>query len=447
MTSEELLEKLKGKDGIEAAEETPAGILITLKSDEPVDIGEDENIERVVQDGTKLELIYRETGKEAAAGFLKLWNAKEKLTFRLVLKKIMDVLAGSLVPLMPMLMAAAMFKTLASVLGPDMLKVLSADSDLYTLLTFVGDAGFYFFPVAVGYTSAKVLGVTPILGLFLGGILIHPTFMDLAVNETPFTVYGFPITPLNYSSTILPIILSVACMKYIELAMKKVVPEALKDVFVPFLTVAIVLPLSLCILAPAGSVIGEALCNGLISLGSRGGIVTVLTIALLGTFWEFIIMSGMHWLFISSIFVVLASAGQEAIITPMCAATAFATGGMAVGMALCTKNAKERSSCISCALAQIIGGVTEPALYGVGFKYRKPFIGLMAGCFAGSLYAGITGVIGYNFIPSAIFLCFLNYVGGTTLNLLHSIISAVIGFVVAAAVTYVIGKGSNEPAV
>ena len=64
----------------------------------------------------------------------------------------------------------------------------------------------------------------------------------------------------------------------------------------------------------------------------------------------------------------------------------------------------------------------------------------MAGCFAGSLYAGITGVIAYNFIPSASFLCFLNYVGGTTVNLLHSIISAVIGFTVAAAVTYMIGK-------
>ena len=204
MTSEELLEKLNGKDGIEEIEETPAGILITLKSEEPVDLKEDETFERVVQNGAKLELIYREDRKEAAEGLLRLWHAKEKLSFKLILKKIMDVLAGSLVPLMPMLMAAAMFKTLASVLGPDMLNVLSADSDLYTLLTFVGDAGFYFFPVAVGYTSAKVLGVTPILGLFLGGILIHPTFMEMAVNGISFSVYGIPITPLNYSRRPVP---------------------------------------------------------------------------------------------------------------------------------------------------------------------------------------------------------------------------------------------------
>ncbi len=443
----EFLDFLGGREGIEGMERTPAGVLIHLKKDDPVKIDKNELFEAAVQDGKDLELIFRQGETEKAKELLRLWNEKEPLTVKSALMKVMDVLAGSLVPLMPMLMAAAMFKTLASVLGPDMLKVLSAESDLYTLFTFVGDAGFYFFPVAVGFTCAKVLGVTPILGMFLGAILLHPTFVELAVKGVPFTVYGIRMTPLNYSSTILPVILSVTAMKYIEQFMKKIVPEALKDVFVPFLTVAVVLPLSLCVLAPAGSVIGEALCNTLISLGSKGGIITVLTIALLGTFWEFIIMAGMHWLFISSIYMVLASAGQEAIITPMCAATAFATGGMAVGMAFCEKDSKSRSSDISCFIAQAVGGVTEPALYGVGMKYKKPFLGLMAGSFAGSLYAGIFGVIGYNFIPSASFLCFLNYVGGTTMNLIHAIISAVIGFAVSAVVTYLVVKGGKHEAV
>ena len=445
MTIKEFWDFLGGREGIAGMERTPAGVLIHLKNEDPVTIENEELLEAAVQAGKELELIFRDG--EKAKELLDLWNAKEKLTVKSVLMKVMDVLSGSLVPLMPMLMAAAMFKTLASVLGPDMLKVLSTDSDLYTLFTFVGDAGFYFFPIAVGFTSAKVLGVTPILGMFLGGILLHPTFMGLAANQVPFSVYGIPVKPLNYASTILPVILSVTAVKYIEQGMKKIVPEALRDVFVPFLTVAIALPLMLCVLAPAGSVIGEALCGTLISLGSKGGIITVLTIALLGTFWEFIIMGGMHWLFISSIYMVLASAGQEAIITPVCAATAFATGGMAIGMAFCEKDSKSRSADISCFIAQAVGGVTEPALYGVGMKYRKPFLGLMAGSFAGSLYAGIFGVIGYNFIPSASFLCFLNYVGGSTMNLIHSIISAVIGFAVSAGVTYMIVKGNKHETV
>ena len=429
---------------IESVAETPAGLLIHLKKDDPQAVEPDELIEKAVQNGADLELIFTEEGNARKKELLALRNPNGKLTVRKALNRVMDVLSGSLVPLMPMLIAAALFKTLASVLGPDMLKILRADSDLYTLFTFVGDAGFYFFPLAVGYTSAGVLQATPMLGLFLGAILIHPTFVNLAEAGLPFEVYGIRITPLNYAATILPVILSVWFMSYAERLLKKLMPDALKDVFVPFLSVAVTLPVMLCVLAPAGSVIGEGLCNLLISLGNVGGIVTVLTIAVLGMLWEFIIMGGLHWLFISSIYVILASSGQETVITPMCAAAAFATGGMAIGMALCLKNARERSSAVSCAIAQIVGGVTEPALYGVGFKYKKPFIGLMAGAFAGSLYAGISHIIAYNFIPSASFLCFLNYVGGSTMNLIHSIISAVIGFSVSAVVTYLIGKTIAE---
>ena len=446
MTIKEVWDNLGGKEGVERLERTPAGVLIHLKKEDPVTMESGDGLE-AVQEGKTLELLLSKEKKKDAEELFALFEAKEKLTVKSALMKIMDVLAGSLVPLMPMLMAAAMFKTLASVLGPDMLKVLGPQSDLYTLFTFVGDAGFYFFPVAVGFTSAQVLGVTPILGMFLGAILIHPTFIDLAAKGQMFSVYGIPAKPLNYSATILPVILSVAVMKYAEQFMKKIVSEALKDVFVPFLTVALVLPLSLCVLAPAGSVIGEGLCNALIYLGSRGGIITVLTIAVLGMLWEFIIMAGMHWLFISSIYMVLASAGQEAIITPMCAAAAFATGGTALGMSFLEKDAKSRSSDISCFIAQAIGGVTEPALYGVGMKYKWPFLGLMAGAFFGSLYAGLFGVIGYNFIPSASFLCFLNYVGGTTMNLIHSIVSAVIGFAVSAGATYMIGKRRKNESV
>ena len=106
----------------------------------------------------------------------------------------------------------------------------------------------------------------------------------------------------------------------------------------------------------------------------------------------------------------------------------------------------ERSAAISTVIAQMIGGVTEPALYGVGFRYRKPFIGLVAGAFMGGLYAGITHIQAYNFIPSASFLCFLNSVGGTSMNVINGIISAVIGFAVSCAVTFFVGVERTEPA-
>ncbi len=106
---------------------------------------------------------------------------KEKLTVKTALSKAMNILSGSITPLIPIMLVAGMFKMIVAVFGPTMLGVLSEGSDLYTLFTFIGDAGFYFMPVFLGYTSAKKMGATPVLGMLLGAILIHPTFLGMAV--------------------------------------------------------------------------------------------------------------------------------------------------------------------------------------------------------------------------------------------------------------------------
>ena len=114
----------------------------------------------------------------------------------------LDSLSGCLTPIIPMLIVSAMFKTLTAVLGENMLNVLASSSDLYVLFTFVGDAAFYFLPIAIGYTSAKKFGVIPVLGILMGAILIHPTFIGLADEGAAFSILGIPTTALNYTSSI-----------------------------------------------------------------------------------------------------------------------------------------------------------------------------------------------------------------------------------------------------
>ncbi len=439
MKGQYIWETCKGKEGIESVQLFINSICITLKNSDPITLKKDKDVEAIVQDENKLEIIFKKSAKECFDELNALLNQKEPFSFKKIVDGVMEGLSGSLVPLIPMLITAAMFKTLTSLFGPDMLNILSVESDLYKLFAFVGDAGFYFFPIVVGYTAAKTFGVTPVLGMFLGGILMHPTLIEMATNGIPFTVYGIPVNVQNYSSTILPVILSVWIMSYVEGFFNKYVPEAIKVVFAPLCTVLVMLPLSFCLLAPIGNVAGIYLCNALLALGNMGGIVSILTVAILGALWEFIIMGGLHWLFISSIFVILASNGAETIIAPMCGAAAFSVGGMCLGAALREKSSKDRSATFSYMIAQAVGGVTEPGLYGIGFKYKKPFIGMMIGGFAGSFYAGITHLTAYNFLPVANFLCVFDYAGGSTMNMVNGIISCVIGFVVSAVATYIIG--------
>ena len=352
---------------------------------------------------------------------------------------LLDVLASCLMPLIPMLIAASLFKTIAAIIGPDMLWLVNGESDLYVLFTFVGDAGFYFFPIMIGYTASKRFGCNPILGMFLGAIMLHPTFVALAQGEEAFTVYGIPCHVQNYSSSIIPILLSVFVFSYIERFFNKHIPEALSAVFAPTLAVAVMLPIMLCVLGPIGSIAGEYISTGLITLGDMGGIMTILAMMLIAALWEYIVMAGMHWLFITTIFMIIAEKGVESVVAPSVLLAAFTVGGMCLGATMRLHGKEQKALGISYLIAQMVGGVTEPGLYGIGVRYKRPFIGMMAGGLAAGLFAAIVGLKVYNFLPVASFLALLGFIGPDMMNVVFAIIGAVLAFVVSAAVTYLLG--------
>ena len=449
-----VLNAVGGKDNVISVTHCITRLRFNLKDNSIPKDEEVENIEGVIgvmRTAGQFQVIIGQTVDKAYAALCEVGGFKpdaisdeveqkeEKLTVKSVFSKFLNVLSGCLTPLIPMLIAGSLFKTIVAICGPDMLNVLSAESDLYVLFTFVGDAAFYFFPIVIGYTASKQFGVNPILGLFLGGILVHPTLTALVNAGEAFTVYGIPCSLQAYSATIFPIILSVWVMSYVEIFFNKVIPAALKIVFAPFLTIVVMLPIALCVLGPLGAFIGQYICEGILSLGDFGGIFTILAIALIGGLWEFLVISGMHWLLISTLIMVVSTNGSESLVGAAVVAASFSVGGMCLGAALRQKKAEERSLSLTYVIAQVIGGVTEPGLYGIGFGYKRPFIGMVAGGFAGALYGGIVGLTAYNLVPVASFLALLSYSGASTMNFVNGCISAAIAFIVSAVVTYVLG--------
>lgn len=360
---------------------------------------------------------------------------KEKLTPKSIGMGIMDVLAGSLTPVIPVILAASFFKILLAVLGPSILGVLSPESDLYTLFTFVGDAGYYFFPLLVGYTAAKKMDVSPVMGIFMGGIMLHPTMVQMATEETAFTVYGIPCSVQNYASTLLPIILSIWAMSYVERFLKKIIPDTLKIMFVPVLTIAIMLPVSLCALGPAGAFLGQYICNALIAFGNTFGFVGS---AVIGAMWQFLVMTGMHHVLIAQMIFMVGEVGYDSVIVLGAASSSLSVFGMCLGTALALRDKEEKSLGFGYAVSSLVGGVTEPGIYGIGIRYRKPLIGMMAGGFAGGLYAGLMGVKAFLVPPNASFLALSAYMGESTANIVNGFISAALSIIVAAVVSYVL---------
>lgn len=350
---------------------------------------------------------------------------------------ILDGVSGCVVPLIPLIMVAGILRMLPTLLG-DTMGVMSSESDLYKLLTFTGGAGLYFLPVAVGYTGAKKFGCTPVLGILLGAMLIHPDFVAMASAMEPvkFTVYGIPCTLVNYSQTIIPMILATWVMSYVERFFKKYIPDFLSTVFTPLLTIAVMIPLTFCLLGPVGSWLGNgvyALLNGIHTIAGPVGY------ALVCALWLLLLTCGLHQVLIAMAIVPLLSGNPDSFIMSASGLSAFATYGVIIGGFLRAKKKETRTELGAYFLSNFLGGVGEPVLFGFILKYKKPLIAQIVGGFAGGLVAGFANVTVYQAMPVLNFLNFLGYVGPDPSNVVWAAISAAVCVVVAAAVTFLLG--------
>ncbi|WP_294561801.1 PTS transporter subunit EIIC [uncultured Traorella sp.] len=365
-------------------------------------------------------------------------DVKKKFTLKSIVSNCLDALTRSFIPLVPVIVAASLIKMIAIVCGPNMLNIMSSDSDIYILFTFVGDAGFYFLPIYMGYTAAKRFDVSPVLGMFAGAILLHPTLIQLVSDGTPFTVYGIPMTAASYASTTIPALLIVWIMSYIERFFKKVLPETLQMVFVPFLTMLIILPIELCFIGPLGSWVGNGLSYVCNAIAAMGPIPSALVCAFIGAFTGVIILFGMHVPLYFSYINVLNLNGSEGLIGPGMHASSMALKGMALGAALKLKG-ENRSLAISYLISYFIGGVSEPTIYGIGIRYKRPFVCAGISGAIAAIYYVITGTHVVTVAPTSGILSFVTFMGGPVSYLINGLIGGVIAFVLSAVLTYFFG--------
>lgn len=372
-------------------------------------------------------------------------GTQAELSLASIGKGIMNYLAGSMTPMIPVLLAAGLFKTIGVVLGPTMLGVMAADSDLVRFMDMIYNAAFYFMPIYLGFNASRQIGLTPILGAFLGGMLIEPTFVSLAAEGTPLSVYGFlPCVPGAYAQTVLPILLTIPVAYAIERIMRKHLPDALQTVFSPFLTLGITLPVSLCLLAPMGSWLGNGLADVFEFLGTPGGIISIISGGLLAAAWVPMVITGMHMALIGIAQVAFLQAGFDPFIFVAINISPWPVFATQIATFLRLKLRDEKSACAGYLVAQLIGGVGEPFIYGMDFRYPKLFLCSMAGSFVSGAIALALGVTAYVAgLPSNL-LSMLTFVGGGTENLLFACIAAAVGFAVSFAATWFFGFSKDE---
>ena len=379
--------------------------------------------------GTVYDRICKEAELEEQESVSENLDApKAKKTFGTYVNAFFDAISGCIIPLIPMLMGAGMIKIIIMLLN--MAGWLASDNSTYTVLNFAADAAFYFLPIFVGGMAAKKFKATPVLGMFLGAILVHPTFISSVSEGTSLTIFGLPIYAASYKSDFIGTILAVFVMSYVERFFRKWIPDFIKTIAVPACTLLVMIPLTFCAFAPLGKIIGNWLANGMIWLY---GVTGFFGIALLAVLRPFLVMTGMHTAITPYLLNAMATVGYEPFYSPACTVANLNQGISCLAVAIKSKRSDVKSLAASSGFTAVIGGITEPAMYGINLRYKTPMIAACIGSFVGAAYLGLTHVYMHSFTGAGGIFSIVMYISEDP----WSIINAIIGLVIGAVVTFV----------
>lgn len=310
-----------------------------------------------------------------------------KISFKNILNNIITYIMNSMAPIIPVLIGVSIWKTIGALLGPGMLNVILETSDLYITCNFVFEALFYFLPIFIGYTAAKNVHMDPVWGIFLGAMIITPSFVAMAGVTTSFSVFGIAVPVANYAQQFLPVLLGVWILKYVHKLLIKVIPTVISSLLVPIITVAIMSVIMFAICAPLGSYIGEIFSAIFMYCGNAAAPIKILAMIILTALVPIMILFGMH----VAIYVAALTAGSvlgyEGFFFPCMVVSSFVLYGMSLGAII--KFKKEKGAPISYSISGFIAGITEPSLYGVCLKSKSSILVMVASCAIGGLLAGI----------------------------------------------------------
>ena len=450
ITARELLDKLGGEKNIQSLTHCMTRLRFVLKDDSNIDDGAVGNIPGVIgvnRQGGQYRVIignnvakcFREINQIASFSEAADNAPKEKQN---PVSVAIDFISGCMTQLFPAIIAGGMIKVLLIIFGPTLLGLMESTGDTYIILNALGDAPFYFLPVMVAYTASKKLNCNSFLSVTVAAMLLYPDLITLLGGDAPTYLFGvIPVTHASYSSSIIPAMLAVILLKYVEIGVDKITPDWSKNFLKPLLIVLITGLVTIVALAPLGAIIGTGLQ---IVINAIYNFAPWIAMLLFAGAMPFIVMTGMHWAFVPTALMALADPGFELMLLPAMLCSNTAQAGATFGVALKTKDKTMREMAIPAGISALLAGVTEPAMYGVTLKLKKPMI---AACIASGIAGVITGIVNLKAFAFATpcltaIVQFVAPDGGR--NFVTAVVIYIISFVLSLVLAFILtDKGEN----
>lgn len=354
-----------------------------------------------------------------------------------VKKKAFDVfieyVSKIFMPIMGVLIASGLLKgflAIGTITG-----VLVETSGTYIILHAISDAAMYFFPIIIGFTAGKAFKTNEIVTAVIGAVLVYPTLVDSVMNGDSLTFVGLPVILLLYTSSVFPIIISAFVASKLEKLFKKIIPQILQMIFVPFFVLTVTSIFAIMVIGPVSGILSAGLSAVVMGVYNFSPAVAG---GVLGGFWQVFVIFGLHWGFIPVLMSDMAEVGHSTV-GALLAPSILAQAGACFGVFFRTRNKNLKGISASAGFSALLG-ITEPSIYGVTLALKKPFYATIVGGAIGGIIMGISGTATYAMgIPSL--LAIPTYINpeGIDMGFYGLLIGMAVAFVVSMVLTMVIG--------
>lgn len=341
---------------------------------------------------------------------------------------LLEGLSSIFSPIIPAIAGAGILKGVLALLLA--IHWLDASNQSYQILLAISDGIFFFMPLALAFSAAAKFGANPYVAVALAAALFHPALQALFKSGTQVTFLSVPVPTVSYASTVIPILLAVWLLSRTEKIIDRVMPAVLKTMFVPLLSLTIVTPVTLIAIGPLGIFAGNALSGGIIWLVENMGLLAGV---LVGGTLSLLIITGMHYVLVPIMINNISRMGFDPFKILFYVAN-LGQAGAAFGVFLRAKDKKLKSLALSTSFSAAMG-ITEPAMYGINIRYKRPFAAALIGGACGGGFAMALGVKTYAFALSG--LPGIPALVGPTF--LYAIASLIISFTCAATITVALG--------
>lgn len=342
-----------------------------------------------------------------------------------------DVISSIFTPLLGVMAGAGILKGLLAIATNA--GWLVPTETTYIILNATADSLFYFLPILLAVTSARKFGANQFVAMTVAGALIYPTIIQLKTEAVATTFFGIPVTMMSYTSTVIPIILAVWVMSYVEKFFNRYVHESVKNFVTPLIALVTIVPLTLIVFGPIGVTSGDLIAAFILKVLAFN---PILAGAFIAGVWQILVIFGIHWgvvpIFINNI----ATKGYD-YIKPATAPAIFAQAGASFGVMLRSKNKKLKTLAGSTGITALFG-ITEPAVYGVTLRLKRPFIAAVISAAVGGGIVGHFGSVAVASGPPGL-LTLPVFIGDSMTAFYGLLIGVGVSFFLSMVLTYILG--------